>query len=134
MAGYSNTPLIKKLGIRAGMKIAIINPPEDIADELGDLPEVNNQLKPTKEMDFILFFTDSKREYEKNFGKLGKTLRSNGMLWIGWPKKASKLPTDLNENIIRDFGLENGLVDVKVCAITEKWSGLKFVIRVKDRK
>ena len=69
----------------------------------------------------------------QNSAKLCKTLKANGMLWIGWPKKASKIATNLNENIIRDFGLENGLVDVKVCAITDKWSGLKFVIRVKDR-
>ena len=134
MAGYSQTPLIKKLGIKSGMKISILNSPEDLWKELGDMPEVKSIAKPTKDMDFILYFTDSKKEYERNFPKLGTALISNGMLWIGWPKKASKIPTDLNENIIRDFGLANGLVDVKVCAITEKWSGLKFVIRVKDRK
>jgi hypothetical protein len=134
MAGYSQIPLIKKLGIKSGMKISIVNAPEDFSNVLGEMPEVKSIAKPTKDMDFILYFTDSKKEYEKNFPKLGATLISNGMLWIGWPKKASKIPTDLNENIIRDFGLANGLVDVKVCAITEKWSGLKFVIRVKDRK
>ena len=133
MAGYSAKPLINKLGIKTGMTITIINPPEDFWKELGEMPEVENISKPTKGMDFILHFTDSKKEYEKNFPKLAKTLVANGMLWIGWPKKASKIPTDLNENIIRDFGLAYGLVDVKVCAITEKWSGLKFVIRVKDR-
>ncbi len=133
MAGYSETPLIKKLGIKDGMKISILNGPEDFWKEIGEMPEVVIMSKPTKEMDFILYFADSKKDFEKNFPKLGKLLKSNGMLWIGWPKKASRMPTDLGENIIRDFGLANGLVDVKVCAITEKWSGLKFVIRVKDR-
>lgn len=133
MAGYSDTPLIKKLGIKAGMKIAILNPPEDLWKELGEMPEVRAVAKLAKDMDFILCFSDSKKEFEKNFPKLGTALVANGMLWIGWPKKASKIPTDVNENIIRDFGLANGLVDVKVCAITEKWSGLKFVIRLRDR-
>ncbi|MFI5263625.1 MAG: DUF3052 domain-containing protein [Candidatus Kapaibacterium sp.] len=133
MAGYSQTPLVKKLGMKSGMKISILNAPEDFWKEITDMPEVKSIEKPSKDMDFILYFADSKKEYKNNFSKLAKTLTSNGMLWIGWPKKASKIPTDLNENIIRDFGLANGLVDVKVCAITEKWSGLKFVIRVKDR-
>ena len=134
MAGYSQIPLVKKLGIKSGMKISILNAPEEFWKELGEMPEVKSIVKPNKDMDFILFFTNSKRDYAKNFLKLAKSLASDGMLWIGWPKKASKMLTDVNENIIRDFGLANGLVDVKVCAITEKWSGLKFVIRVKDRK
>ena len=134
MAGYSSAPLIKKLGIKSGMKISILNAPDDFWKEIGEMPEVDLIEEPVKQMDFILYFTDSKKEYEKNFPKLGKMLVPNGMLWIGWHKKASKMPTDLSENIIRDFGLANGLVDVKVCAITEKWSGLKFVIPVKDRK
>ena len=134
MAGYSGTPLLKKLGIKAGMKVAIINPPEDLPKELSNIPKVKIAAKPMKDMDFILYFTESKKEFEKNFPKFGAAFVSNGMLWIGWPKKSSKMPTDLNENIIRDFGLVNGLVDVKVCAIDEKWSGLKFVIRLKDRK
>ncbi len=133
MAGYSETPLIKKLGIKDGMKISIIGAEEDFWKEIGKMPEVNLLQKPTKEMDFILYFTDSKKEYEKNFPKFAKMLKSNGMLWIGWPKKASKVPTDLGEHIVRNFGLTYGLVDIKGCAITEKWSGLKFVIRVKDR-
>ena len=134
MAGYSETPLLKKLGIKPEMKVAIINPPDDLPKELQVIPEVKLVAKPTKDMDFILFFTDSKKEFEKNFPKLGASLVSNGMLWISWPKKASKMQTDLNENIIRDFGLANGLVDVKVCAIDEKWSGLKLVIRKENRR
>ena len=133
MADYSAVPLIKKLGIKPGMKISIIGAEEDFWKNVGELPEVDLLEKPTKGMDFILYFTGSKKEYEKNFSKLRNKLVSSGMLWIGWPKKASKFPTDLDDCVIRDFGLANGLVDVKVCAISEKWSGLKFVIRLKDR-
>jgi hypothetical protein len=133
MAGYSQTPLIKKLGIKSGMKISILSAPEDFWKEVSEMPQVEVIAKPNKGMDVILYFSDEKKAYEKNFAKLAKTLKPTGMLWIGWPKKASKMPTDLNENIIRNFGLANGLVDVKVCAITEKWSGIKFVIRLKDR-
>ena len=133
MAGYSDTPLIKKLGIKEGMKISIIGAEDDFWNDIGELPETDLKEKPVKGMDFILYFSDSKKEYEKNFLKFKKRLVSNGILWIGWPKKASKVPTDLDDCVIRDFGLANGLVDVKVCAITEKWSGLKFVIRLKDR-
>jgi hypothetical protein len=133
MAGYSGTPLVKKLGIKPGMKVSILNAPEEFWKELGDTPEVTPIAKPATGMDFILYFADSVKEYERHFPKLAATLASNGMLWIGWPKKASKIITDLSENVIRDFGLKNGLVDVKVCAITQKWSGLKFVIRLKDR-
>jgi hypothetical protein len=119
MAGYSATPLIKKLGIKSGMKISIMNATEGFWKGVTEMPEVTTIAKPTKEMDFILFFADSKKDYEKNFPRLAKTLAPTGMLWIGWRKKSSKISTDLNENIIRDFGLANGLVDVKVCAITE---------------
>ncbi|HYM19646.1 MAG TPA: DUF3052 domain-containing protein [Candidatus Kapabacteria bacterium] len=133
MAGYSGTPLVKKLGIKAGMKISVVGAPEEFWKELGEMPEVKATEKPTKEMDFILFFSDSKKMFEKHFSKFRDALSTSGMLWISWPKKASKIATDLNENIIRNFGLANGLVDVKVCAVTDKWSGLKFVYRLKDR-
>jgi hypothetical protein len=134
MAGYSQTPLVKKLGIKEGMRISILNSPGEFWIELGNMPEVKAISKPVKEMDLLLYFADSRKDLETLFPKLAKTLVSNGMLWISWPKKASKIQTDLNENIVREIGLQAGLVDVKVCAVTEKWSGLKFVIRVKDRK
>jgi hypothetical protein len=134
MAGYSGAPLIKKLGIKAGMKISFVNAPEEFWKELAELPDVKVSAKPGKEMDFIQFFSDSKKDFEKNFPKYRDALTSTGMLWVSWPKKASKMPTDLDENIIRNFGLAHGLVDVKVCAVTDIWSGLKFVYRVKDRK
>src|SRR5690348_3429485 len=114
MAGYSQTPLVKKLGIKDGMNISILNAPEDFWKEIAEMPKIKLIAKPSKEMDFILYFSDSRKDFEKNFITLSKTLKQNGMLWIGWPKKTSKIPTDLSENIIRNFGITNGLVDVKV--------------------
>ena len=97
MAGYSSTPLIKKLGIKAGMKISFVNAPEEFWKELAELPDVKVSAKPGKEMDFIQFFSDSKKDFEKNFPKYRDALTSTGMLWISWPKKASKMPTDLRQ-------------------------------------
>lgn len=85
-------------------------------------------------LDFIQFFTKESAELEKQFRALKKSLSPDGMLWVSWPKGAAKVKTDLNENIVREIGLDHQLVDVKVCAIDEIWSGLKFVFRVKDRK
>jgi hypothetical protein len=81
-----------------------------------------------------VLFAKSRAELEKEFAPLATRVASNGMLWVGWPKKTSGVATDLNENLVRDIGLERGMVDVKVCAIDETWSGLKFVYRLKDRK
>ncbi len=85
-------------------------------------------------VDYIHLFTKSKDELQTQFPILKAALAQNGLLWISWPKKASKVTTDLNENIVREIGLQNGLVDIKVCAVDEIWSGLKFVYRLKDRK
>lgn len=134
-AGYSKTPLIKKLGIKEGFKIAILNPPDNFETTLGELPagvEIINSLSET--LDFIHFFTRERTELEAKFETLKNALAQNGSLWISWPKRASKIATDLDENIIRAIGLARGLVDVKVAAVDEVWSGLKFVYRVKDRK
>ena len=135
MAGYSGTPLIKKLGIKPGFHVLIVNEPKEYWDWLSPLPaNVAVELKPiANKIDFVHLFTRQRKSFEKEFLMLRKTLTRDGMLWISWPKKSSKLPTDLDENIIRDFGLKHGLVDVKVCAVDEIWSGLKFVIRLKDR-
>ena len=115
------------------MKVCIINKPKELEAFFHGLSALEFIENPIRDLDFILLFADSLKQYEKQFVRLSKTLKSNGMLWVAWPKKASKVTTDLTENIIRDFGLLNGMVDVKVCAIDERWSGLKFVIRVKDR-
>jgi hypothetical protein len=136
MAGYSGTPLVKKLGIKEGDRIAVVNGPEGLWDLLIDLPENLTTLeRPRAPMNFILYFTRSEADLIKQFPKLAATLAPAGMLWISWPKKSSQLSLDpaFNENRVRDIGLEAGLVDVKVCAIDENWSGLKFVIRKKDR-
>jgi hypothetical protein len=133
-AGYSGKPLVQKLGIQPGMRLIILNAPEHYATTLGALPEgveVAGDLGGL--FDFIHFFTASRVTLDSRFPELKTALKPNGMLWVSWPKKASKLPTDLDENLIRDIGLRNGLVDVKVAAIDERWSGLKFVYRVKDR-
>jgi hypothetical protein len=134
MAGYSGTPLVKKLGLKEGFTIFVYQPPEVYFDLLGTLPpDIVVKEKATGELDFIHLFVKEAKTFQKEFVKYKKHLVKNGMLWVSWPKKSSKVPTDLDENIIRDFGLKEGLVDVKVCAVDEVWSGLKFVIRVKDR-
>jgi hypothetical protein len=135
MVGYSRTSLVKKLGIKTGFRISVVNPPVNYFKLLGKLPEPVEVLKkPTSEMDFIHFFSTNCKEYEKSLLGLKKKLTSNGMIWVSWPKAASKMPTDLNDRVVRDFALKNGLVDIKVCAVDETWSALKFVIPVKDRK
>ena len=134
MAGYSGTPLPKKLGIKEKQRVALVNAPADFAATLGDLPTGAEVIKHARApLDVIVFFTKSESELWKRFGDLAAKLAPAGGLWIGWPKKASGVTTDLTENIIRQIGLEAGLVDNKVCAIDETWSGLRFVIRLKDR-
>jgi len=124
IAGYSGTPLIQKLGIKPGMKIHLVNAP-------ADYPAAGSGRKSP--FDFIHFFAKDRNELLRNFPKLKSQLQQSGMLWISWPKAASKVPTDLNDNVVREIGLANGLVDVKVCAVDDIWSGLKFVYRLKDR-
>jgi hypothetical protein len=133
-AGYSKKPLAEKLGIKEGFRIIIINPPRDYLNAL-EIPLraiVANQLKGP--LDFIQFFTKVRKELEVQFPDLKRELLKGGMLWICWPKGSSKVETDLNEGIVREIGLKNELVDVKVCAVDEVWSGLKFVYRKEDRK
>jgi hypothetical protein len=134
MAGYSKTPLVKKLGIKEDFKIAIFNAPENYAQTLGELPEnltvVDTLVGP---LDFIHFFTAQRDTLAAEFPRLKQALAPAGMLWISWPKRSAKVETDLTEDIIRVIGLDNGLVDVKVAAVDEIWSGLKFVYRLKDR-
>jgi Protein of unknown function (DUF3052) len=134
MPGYSGTPLPKKLGIKPGAHVCMIAAPADVLEELNaalaDCQKLDNGKGP---LDFAMLFTKSKAELAKNFKRICQTLAPAGMLWVSWPKKSSGVVTDLNENIVREVGLDAGLVDVKVCAVTEVWSGLKFVRRVKDR-
>lgn len=135
MAGYSGTPLAKKLGIKDNFRIALINAPRNFSKTLGPLPstvKVSNRL--SSELDLILFFVDSERTLAKEFADLATKLTTNGMIWIAWRKKSSGVATDLNFVPVQRIGLDSGLVDVKICAVDENWSGLKFVYRLKDRK
>ena len=134
IAGYSGTPLAKKLGFKPGCREATLSAPRGFRSLLAPLPQGERFLRnPVAPMDLIVLFCRSSRDLNDGFGKSAKLLAENGMLWIAWPKKSSGVRTDLNENVVRARGLSCGLVDVKVCAIDQTWSGLKFVIRVKDR-
>jgi hypothetical protein len=133
MAGYSGTPLVKKLGIKEGFNILIVHAPEDFDTQLELREDVTVSVKARKPYDFVLFFTKSQQELEKEFSRYSAKLTPAGMLWVSWPKKTSGVQSDLNENIVRDIGLAKGMVDVKVCAIDDVWSGLKFVFRLRDR-
>jgi hypothetical protein len=135
MVGYTKTPTWKKLGIREGMRVIHLHAPENYSRILGKLPHgavLENKVRENAA--FIHYFTKHKSGLSKDFHKLKEALAPDGALWISWPKGASKVSTDLNENIVREIGLSGGLVDVKVAAIDETWSGLKFVYRLKDRR
>jgi hypothetical protein len=136
MVGYSGTPLVRKLGFKEGFRAALVNSPPDFHRELAPLPANVTFFTgaPPKDLDLIVLFADSQRTLLKEFPRLAKKLRQNGMLWIAWPKKTSGVETDLSENPVRTIGLDAGLVDVKICAVNEVWSGLKFVYRLKDRQ
>lgn len=131
--GYSGTPLIKKLGVKAGMRVSFVNPPEGYASMLGPLPDGIEETADGPDMDFVQLFTCLRQELEMEFPRLKRLLKPNGMLWVSWPKRAAKIETDVTENVVRDIGLSNGLVDVKIAAVDEMWSGLKFVYRPKGR-
>jgi hypothetical protein len=135
MAGYSGTPLPKKLGIKENFRVALVEMPTDVRAELKEaLAKCKVVRDGSGTLDFVMVFIKTQAELNRQFSQLAKQLASAGMLWVSWPKKTSGVATDLNENDIRKIGLDAGLVDVKVCAVNEVWSGLKFVIRVKDRK
>jgi hypothetical protein len=130
MAGYSKRSLPEKLGIKEGIEISIINPPPGYEQTLSPLPEgVLRAEKLKSSMQFIQFFTKDRIELLKRFPDLMRHLAPKGILWISWPKGSSKVKTDLNENKVRDIGLANGMVDIKVCAVDEIWSGLRFAFR-----
>lgn len=135
MAGYSGTPLAKKLGIKDGSAVALLDPPPTLADELnlGLLDGVVVRPKLTGQLDVIVVFVKDLAELQRRFPKAKKALHEKGGLWVGWPKRTSGVATDLTENVVRDVGLAAGLVDTKVCAIDDIWSGLRFVYRLRDR-
>ena len=135
MAGYSGTPLPKKLGIKENQRIALVNKPESFQKQLGALPTNTHVVsKLTAPLDLVVLFVESERALAKQFPAIAKKISMNGMIWVAWPKKSSGVPTDLSFDLVQRIGLECGLVDVKICAVDEVWSGLKFVIRLKDRE
>ena len=135
MAGYSGTPLLKKLGVKEGFRIALADPPESFLKELALLPQGATIVsRPFLPVDLIVLFVSSERRLKEKFQPYARKLKANGMIWVAWPKKSSGVATDLAFDNVQKTGLAAGLVDVKICAIDETWSGLKFVFRLKDRK
>ncbi len=133
-AGYSGTLLVRKLGIKEGTRLGLIGAPDGFDGVLGALPlDVAVRRQTRGPLDVIVAFHTSLRSLEQRLAGLKRALDPAGGLWIAWPKRASGVPTDLNENLVRELGLAAGLVDNKVCAIDEVWSGLRFVYRLADR-
>ena len=134
-AGYSGRPLVKKLGIKSGFRLALLGAPADYLELLGELPAdatIDRELAGA-DYDFVQAFYVWRADYEADFPRLKAAIGKSGMIWISWYKKAAKLPTDITEDVVRDVALAGGLVDVKVAAIDEQWSGLQLVYRRKDR-
>ena len=132
-SGYSGTPLIKKLGIKDGFIIRLINQPAYYSGLFQNLDNVTFSADKKIKKDCIHFFSTNAKELHKNIPLLNKEIKQNGMIWVSWPKKSSKVATDITEDVIRAIALSNNLVDIKVCAIDETWSGLKLVIPLKAR-
>ena len=130
MAGYSGTPLVKKLGIKPGARVLFVNDPPEFKPLLKDLPAI----RKGSPSDYVHIFVRSQAELKKQLAAAKKSLEQDGMIWVSWPKKASGIATDVTEDTVRAHAFPLGLVDVKVCAIDETWSGLKLVIRVENRK
>ena len=135
MAGYSQTPLPKKLGIKPGLTIVTINPPTNYRRLLGTIPEgvtFSDRLKPNSP--FVHIFTRKRSELANGLPVLREKIAATGTVWVSWPKRSAGVPTDVTEDVIRDVALPIGFVDVKVCAIDETWSALKLMVRRENRK
>ena len=135
-AGYSSTPLVKKLGIKSGFRVLLRRAPDHYLALLGELPpavSIDAKLADGADYDFVHAFYQRRADYEAEFAALKAAIHKQGMIWISWYKKASKMPTDITETVVREVALAGGLVDVKVAAIDGQWSGLKLVYRLADR-
>jgi hypothetical protein len=135
MAGYSGTPLPQKLGIKPGLTVITLNAPKNYRRLLGSIPEgviFSDRLKP--DSNFVHVFTKKRSELTKRLSILREKIADTGTIWVSWPKKSSGVPTDVTEDVVRAVALPLGLVDVKVCAIDETWSGLKLMVRKENRK
>jgi len=129
MAGYSGTPLLKKLGIKDGHRVLLCKAPADLPEELSGY----RGSKLSKDLDVTVLFATSLAGFQSDFARAAKSIKPDGMIWAAWPKKSSGVRTDLTENVVREHILKTAFVDVKVCAITETWSGLKLVVRKEHR-
>jgi hypothetical protein len=135
MGGYSGRPLVEKLGIKPGLCVVAINVPANYRELLGPIPEgvtFSNQVKP--ESSFAHLFVKKQGELEKALSSLREKIADTGTVWVSWPKRLSRMPTDVTEDVVRAVALPLGFVDVKVCAIDDTWSGLKLMVRRSDRK
>jgi hypothetical protein len=130
MVGYSGTPLTKKLGINEGARLALLDAPEGFDDELAPLPDdVTVRRRLGSKLDVAVLFVTERRQLERRFDAVARAVFPAGGFWVAWPKRASKVPTDLTEDVLREVALPKGLVDNKVCAVTDVWSGLRLVWR-----
>ena len=130
----SGTPLVRKLGFEAGMRVHYAGAPEGFAALVGELPDGVRILKrPGDDLDLAMLFVTERRDLERGLKTLQPRLQPAGMIWVAWPKRASKVPTDITEDVVRDVALPTGLVDTKVAAIDETWSGLRLVVRMELR-
>ena len=133
--GYSGTPLARKLGIKAPLTMQLMNPPEEYLMWIGGVPDgVKMSAKVKPPIEAVHLFVTESLELDAVLSKLRNELKQDGFVWVSWPKKSSKLPTDITEDKIREIALPLGFVDIKVCAVSEVWSGLKLVIRKSERK
>lgn len=135
MAGYSGTPLPQKLGIKPGTIVVLIDAPDNYRKLLGQIPSgVNFATRPVGNTKFVHVFATERRVLEKHLQSLRGKIAEDAAIWVSWPKKSSGVPTDITEDVIRSVALPTGLVDIKVCAVDETWSGLKLMIRRENRK
>lgn len=134
MAGYSETPLAKKLGIKPGAAVAAIGAPPNYRELLSPLPEDVRFSSPHEKADVIHYFCRERARFAQDLPKLREEMRDNAALWISWPKKSAGVPTTMTEDVVREIALPLGLVDNKVCAVDETWSGLRLVVRLENRK
>jgi hypothetical protein len=133
VAGYSGTPLERKLGIKEGTSLAVIGAPARFTASLDLPPGATVKSRLGQRLDLVLFFAVARRDLERRLAALGRAVAPAGMVWVAWPKKASGVSTDITEDVVREVALPMGLVDTKVCAIDDTWSGLKLVWRLSER-
>ena len=134
MAGYSGTPLPRKLGIKEGHAVAFPGAPAGFDETLGELPGgVRIKARAVAPLDVVVAFVTRRAELERRFDGLARTIHPDGGFWVAWPKRASGVATDMTEDVVREIALAKGLVDNKVCAVDETWSGLRLVYRLRDR-